>query len=106
MAPFPYSLGPNDDWDPQGYNDEEEDTLLPGGMHLEEEDEADKEAEVADVELEDGAVVEEELEVEAVPGEFSDLEKDPIEELNELAENVIETERDSIRYNDFADEEE
>lgn len=106
MVTLPYAVGPSDDWDPQGYNDEEEDTLLPGGMHLEE-DEKDAEADdLVDVELKEGDELEKTPDLEETESAFGELEKDPIAELEELAESVIENERDSIRYNDFAEEEE
>ena len=105
MVIFPYALGPADDWDPQGYNntdEEAEDTLTPG-MHFLEED-ADKDEEIKDDE-EAAEVIVEEVIADDVTS-YADQEKDPIEELDELANTVIESERDTIRYNDYADEEE
>ncbi|MFA6446917.1 MAG: hypothetical protein WCW31_01525 [Patescibacteria group bacterium] len=106
MVTFPFALGPADDWDPQGYNttdEEAEDTLTPGMHFL---DEEGKEEEP--VEGEEDAVVVEVADVDEIAdaSSYADQEKDPIEELDELANTVIASERDTIRYNDYADEEE
>lgn len=106
MVTFPYALGPADDWDPQGYNtteEEAEDTLTPG-MHFLDADGKEEEP----VEGEEDAVVVEVADVDEVAdaSSYADQEKNPIEELDELANTVIASERDTIRYNDYADEEE
>jgi len=102
-------MGPSDDWDPQGYEEEEEDTLAPG-MHVLEEDEEEKEADdVVDVAVIDpDAIVDEEV-VDDVKDEdemgLEDLDKDPIKELDELENLVLENERATLRLSDFSDEE-
>ncbi len=104
MVPLPFSVGPSDDWDPQGYEEEEEDTLAPGMHVLDEDEEEEKEGE--DAVVEEGVVVDEEAEDEEVDETgLEDLDKDPIEELDELENRVLETERATLRLSDFTDDE-
>ena len=108
MVPLPFSVGPSDDWDPQGYEEEEEDTLAPGMHVLDEDEEEEKEGEEV---AEEGVIVDEEVEDEEDEDEevdesgLEDLDKDPIEELDELENRVLETERATLRLSDFTDEE-
>ncbi len=109
MVPFPFSVGPSDDWDPQGYEEEEEDTLAPG-MHVLDDDEeetgdeaaVEEEAEVLGPDTDEEDDEEEEAEDEMG---LEDLDKDPIEELDELENRVLETERATLRLSDFSDDE-
>lgn len=109
MVTIPYAFGPGDDWDPQGYEEEEEDPLTPG-MHLldddEEEDEDDEneydEEEMDDIDDPDDEEDDEDDEDEDA---YIDLQKSPLEELEELEDIVTRTERDSLRLSDFTDEE-
>ncbi len=115
MVTLPYTLGPADDWDPQGYEEEEEDMIAPG-MHVLDEDE-DEEEDLAveddpglieDPELavldedEDEEEEEEEIDEES---SFKDLEKDALEELDELEDLVLQSERETLKLTDFAEEE-
>lgn len=102
-------MGPSDDWDPQGYEEEAEDTLAPGMHVLGEGDEDKEDDEVAEVAVIDpDAIVEEEV-VEDIPAVdesgLEDLDRNPIEELDELENLVLQNERATLRLSDFSDEE-
>ena len=94
--------GPSDDWDPQGYTDEEEDVLAPGMHFMEEEVEPDAllvEEEVIGDEVPIEADSEEEDE------ESFELVKDPIKELDDLAQSILKNEHETLKYSDFSDDE-
>ncbi len=109
MVTIPYTLGPADDWDPQGYEEEEEDMIAPG-MHVLEEDEEEEDDELADADaglinepvLEDIEEEEEEIDEES---SFKDLEKDALAELEELEGLVLQSERETLKLTDFTEEE-
>jgi hypothetical protein len=116
MVTIPYTLGPADDWDPQGYEEEEEDMIAPG-MHVldEDEDEEDLAVEedpglIEDPELavldddDDDEDEEDEDEIDE-ESSFKDLEKDALEELEELEDLVLQSERETLKLTDFAEEE-
>jgi len=110
VTPFPYSLGPSDDWDPQGYEDEEEDVLTPG-MHVLDEDEEDDEDDIVSVDddLEDEEAIEDddeedEDEEDDEDEKFGIENKSAIDELDELENLVLQTERETLKLSDFADE--
>jgi hypothetical protein len=106
MTPFPFAFGPTDDWDPQGYaNDEEEleDELMTAGMSLKTEDE--DEDEVAKVDEE--AAVEGEADDEDEDEddeEFEDAVQDPLAALDDLADQINKTERETLRFKGDFDE--
>jgi hypothetical protein len=110
MVTIPYTLGPADDWDPQGYEEEEEDMIAPG-MHVLEEDEEEDDDELADADaglvnepvLDD--VVDEEEEEMNEGSSFKDLEKDALTELEELEGLVLQSERETLKLTDFTEEE-
>ncbi|MFZ6015053.1 MAG: hypothetical protein ACOYUZ_01725 [Patescibacteria group bacterium] len=106
MVTLPFSIGPADDWDPQGYEEEEEDTLAPG-MHLmndedEDDDDLDDDEEIEDDEDADDEEGEDDEEDELG---FDGLEKNAIEELEELEDIVTRSERETLKLSDFTDEE-
>lgn len=107
MTPFPFSFGPSDDWDPQGYNkdnDEElEDELMTAGMSIKTDDVDDEDAKVAAVEEEpigDDSESKDEVAVEA----FEDVALDPLAALDDLADQVNRTERETLRFKTDFDE--
>ncbi len=105
MTPFPFVFGPSDDWDPQGYaNDEEEleDELMTAGMSLKTEDEDEDEVkpeEEADAEKED-----EDEDEEDEDEEFEDSNQDPLAALDDLADQINRTERETLRFKSDFDE--
>jgi len=101
MVTIPYTLGPADDWDPQGYEEEEEDTIAPG-MHVLDEDEEDDLDEDGEIALEDAEVDDEDLDENS---SLRDLEKDALEELDELEDLVLQSEKETLRLTDFNEEE-
>ncbi|MHB8831005.1 MAG: hypothetical protein ACYC44_02740 [Patescibacteria group bacterium] len=106
MTPFPFSFGPSDDWDPQGYNkdnDEElEDELMTAGMSIKTDDVDDEDVPVVAVEEEVAGedVEDKEEEVEA----FEDIALDPLAALDDLADQVNRTERETLRFKTDFDE--
>jgi hypothetical protein len=111
MVTIPYTLGPADDWDPQGYEEEEEDLIAPG-MHVLDEDDEDEE----DLDLEEDPGLtddpaledDEDEEDEEAPDEdssYKDLEKDALAELEELEDLVLQSERETLKLTDFTEEE-
>ncbi|MDF1496959.1 MAG: hypothetical protein P1P90_02770 [Patescibacteria group bacterium] len=112
MVTIPYTLGPADDWDPQGYEEEEEDMIAPGMHVLDEDEEEEDDDELSDADaglvnepvLED---IEDEDEEEEIDEEssFKDLEKDALAELEELEDLVLQSERETLKLTDFTEEE-
>jgi Zn-dependent M16 (insulinase) family peptidase len=106
MTPFPFVFGPSDDWDPQGYaNDEEEleDELMKAGMSLKNEDEEEDETKVEEeVAKAEGEKDDEEDEVEAEG--FEDATQDPLAALDDLADQINRTERETLRFKGDFDE--
>ncbi|MDD5725902.1 MAG: hypothetical protein PHC53_00615 [Patescibacteria group bacterium] len=106
MTPFPFSFGPSDDWDPQGYNkdnDEElEDELMTAGMSIKTDDVDDEDVPVVAVEEEAAGedAEDKEEEVEA----FEDIALDPLAALDDLADQVNRTERETLRFKTDFDE--
>lgn len=99
MVTLPFTIGPADDWDPQGYEEEEEDILTPG-MRVLDEDEEDEE------DLDEEEVLEEvEDETDDEDSSLKDLEKDALEELEELEDLVLQSERETLKLTDFTEEE-
>lgn len=102
MRPIPLALGPRiDDWDPQGYDEEEsEDTLAPG-MHFlnDDEDEEDE-----DAEEENDIEVTEDSDEDDISVGAKDLIRDPLEELDELENLVNQSDRETMRLSDFSEE--
>ncbi|MFA6100290.1 MAG: hypothetical protein WC750_05505 [Patescibacteria group bacterium] len=97
MTPFPFVLGPTDDWDPQGYNDAEEeleDELMKAGMSEIKEEDVEKPIEVLDEEAE----AKEAEEVEEAKDVFEDVALDPLAALDDLADQVNRTERETLRF--------
>jgi len=106
VTPLPFTLGPSDDWDPQGYEEEAEDALVPG-MHILDDDEEDdeKDDDIDDpetVELSDDDDDEEDDEEEDQEYVFEN--KSAIEELDELEDIVLKSERETLRLSDFVEE--
>lgn len=105
MTPFPFVLGPSDDWDPQGYgNDVEEeleDELMKAGMSVKNEDE-DEDEEKIDDEVEEGK--EDEDEDEEKTELFEDANLDPLAALDDLADQINRTERETLRFKADFDE--
>jgi hypothetical protein len=106
MVTIPYTFGPADDWDPQGYEEEEEDTIAPG-MHVLKDDGKDDDLED---DTDAGLItkpVEEEEDEEEIDEEssFKDLEKDALEQLNELEDLVLQSERETLKLTDYNEEE-
>jgi len=108
MTPFPFSFGPSDDWDPQGYNkdnDEElEDELMTAGMSIKTDDVDDEDAAVVvaveEEPIGDDAESKDEVAVEA----FEDIALDPLAALDDLADQVNRTERETLRFKTDFDE--
>lgn len=108
MTPFPFSFGPSDDWDPQGYNkdnDEElEDELMVAGMSIKTEDVDDEEAAPV-VPVEDELIGEDVENKEEEKAEvFDDVILDPLAALDDLADQVNRTERETLRFKTEFDE--
>ncbi|MBU2566976.1 hypothetical protein KKG46_05485 [Patescibacteria group bacterium] len=107
MVTLPISLGPSGDWDPQGYEEEEDDFLTPG-MHLmdDEEEDDDDDLEEDDIEavIVDDDDEDEEDEDDKDDG-YGDLEKDALAELEELEDLVLQSEKETLKLTDFAEEE-
>ncbi len=107
MVTLPFTIGPADDWDPQGYEEEEEDILTPG-MHVLDDDEED-ELEDDELDLEDDLAEDEDEEDdeedEDEEDSYKDLEKDALEELEELEDLVLQSERETLKLTDFTEEE-
>ncbi len=107
MTPFPFSFGPSDDWDPQGYNkdnDEElEDELMTAGMSIKTDD-ADDEDAAAAVAVEEEPIGEDAEDDEEEVEAFEDVALDPLAALDDLADQVNRTERETLRFKTDFDE--
>ncbi len=104
MTTLPFSLGPTNDWDPQGYNDEEEleDELMTAGMTVKDEDEEEDDENEEDGEEEDEFDEDEDEEEDDEDEEDYDQEMvDPIAALDDLADQVNREERETLKFKDF-----
>lgn len=105
MVTLPFAIGPVDDWDPQGYEEEEEDILTPGMRVLDEDEEdAEDEDEEENLEAIEGDKADENDTAEE-DSSIKDLEKDALEELEELEDLVLQSERETLKLTDFTEEE-
>ena len=105
MVTLPISLGPSGDWDPQGYEEEEDDFLTPG-MHVMDDDEEDEEDDLDEDSIE--AIIDDEDDDDEEDDEdsgYKDLEKDALAELEELEDLVLQSEKETLKLTDFAEEE-
>lgn len=106
MTTLPFSLGPTNDWDPQGYNEEEEleDELMKAGMTVKEEDDEDEEDEKAEEDEFDEEDEEDDDDEDDDEDEDEDYEEDmvdPIAALDDLADQVNREERETLKFKDF-----
>jgi len=105
MTAFPFSFGPTDDWDPQGYantSDEEEleDELMNAGMTVKTDDTDDEDAAPVSVE----EVVAGDIEEKKADDEdkiYDEASLDPLAALDDLADQVNRTERETMRFKVF-----
>lgn len=101
MTLFPFSFGPADDWDPQGYGNEEEeleDELVRVGMSVKTEDEEGKTLETGAVKALDGDGEKPKEDDDEV---YEDAALDPLVALDVLADQINQTERETLRFKDF-----
>ncbi|MDD2785747.1 MAG: hypothetical protein PHS79_02520 [Patescibacteria group bacterium] len=107
MSPFPFTFGPSDDWDPQGYTngseeEELEDELITAGMSVKTDDEDEDDVKPVEEAVDDevNAVADDEEDAE----EFEEVITDPLAALDDLADQVNRTERETLRFKGDFDE--
>lgn len=107
MSPFPFTFGPADDWDPQGYTngseeEELEDELVTAGMTVKTDDELEEDVKPVEEGAED-EIESTDDEEEAKEG-FEEIVTDPLAALDDLADQVNRTERETLRFKGDFDE--